>query len=110
MKVTDIYEKPFAYADLEESDFTQIADLVGKTVHIKDAQPFENEKGPGVYILYYEKDPEQVRYTTTHSLNITGLLGSEKVLEAFKNGDTLECTIVKRPSKRDGSKTVFTLA
>ena len=107
MKVADAYERPFPDAELTEDDFIAIEELIGKEIEITDTKEYENDKGPGIYILF--KIGKDVGYTATHSINIIAILTKPKIVEALENGDTLECTVQKRPSKKDKSKTVYTL-
>lgn len=109
MRIEDTYEQPFPEADLSEEDFIPVTDLLSKSIVIQDFKLFENQKGPGVYLLFSFENDKALHYTTTHSLNITGILSGEKVAAAFANGETLECSVVRRTSKKDPSKTVFTL-
>lgn len=112
MKMADTYEQPFPDEDLTEEDYIGIKELVmmKKTVEILDFKNFENDKGPGIYILFRFKGEEELHNTTTHSINIITILNKEKVTAAIENNDPLECDIVERPSKKDASKTVITLA
>ena len=113
MKIEDTYEKPFPDIELTEEDFVPIESLVGREIEICDTKTYENDKGPGIYILFRfatdKKEPAPYKYTATHSINLTSILTKDMVQEALETGDVLECKIVKRPSKRDGSKTVYTL-
>jgi len=109
MKIADTYEQPFPNTGLSEEDFVPVTDLLSKSIVIQDFKLFENDKGPGAYILFTFEKEKSLHYTTTHSLNIVGILSGEKVGAAIEGGETLECTVVKRASKKDPSKTVFTL-
>lgn len=113
MKIEDTYEKPFPDTELTEEDFVPIESIVGREIEIHETKTYENDRGPGIYILFRfatnKKDPEPYKYTATHSINLCSILTKDMVVEALNSGDCLECKLVKRPSKRDGSKTVYTL-
>ena len=112
MKMEDTYEQPFPEYDLSDEDYIGIKELVTmkKTIEIVKAKEFENLNGPGAYILFRFKGEKDLHNTTTHSINVVAILAKEKVVDALANGDVLECTVVERPSKKDASKTVITLA
>ena len=112
MKIADTYEQPFPDEDLSEEDYIGIKDLVGmkKTIEILNAKNFENDKGPGIYILFRFKGEKDLHNTTTHSINVINILNKDKVVDALADGEPLECDVVERPSKKDPAKTVITLA
>ena len=112
MKMANTYEQPFPEEDLTEDDYIGIKELIAmkRTIEIVKAKEFENLKGPGIYILFRFKGEKELHNTTTHSINIITILTKDKVADALADGETLECDVVERPSKKDASKTVITLA
>mgnify|MGYP007101858144 CR=1 FL=1 len=93
---------PFEDFDVGEDSFVPVNEMVGRKVEFLAVKPFENSKGPGVYILF--RDAQGIGYTTTHSGALINIFNRPEVLEALNDGDTLvEGTIVQRKSKLTGN-------
>lgn len=90
------------FEELGEKDFIPIGDLVGVPVEFIELKEFENDKGPGIYLMLMTEEGD-VRYTTTHSGALMSLFAKPEVRLAFVNGDTIKGTIVERRSKKTGN-------
>lgn len=112
MKIEDTYEQPFPDDDLSDEDYIGIKELAAmkKKIEIIKTKDFENQKGPGIYLLFRFKGEKDLHNTTTHSQNIIAICNRDKVVDALADGDYLECTVIERPSQTDSTKTVITLA
>lgn len=95
--------------EMEEADFVDPTSLIGTKILIRNVEYFENQKGPGMYILFnYENDATD-HYTTTHAGGIIRILNNEDLRILLKEGNILPATINRRSSKNDASKTVWEL-
>lgn len=100
--IGDIKESnnPFK-ADYGVEEYRSMEEMVGKTIDIYGAERFENQNGPGIYILAKEpvtgKDGDFF-YMCTHSIGITETLGTEKVRAVLEN-EPIRAKIVKRKSQ-----------
>ena len=94
------YEAPFEDLGIGSDAFIPIKELENRKISFIGAKEFENDKGPGIYIAFV--DDEVVGYTTTHSVTLMDVFGSDGVKQAFERGDTIEGTIKQRISKKSG--------
>ena len=82
--------------------FVPLDDVLGREIDIYDVERFENQNGPGVYILAKEpvvgKDGDFF-YMCTHSVGITETLSQDKVKEALAK-EPIRATIIKRKSQK----------
>lgn len=92
---------PFDDVAVGEDSFTPINDLVGVPVEFYEVKDFENDKGPGLYILF--KDEKGLGYTTTHSGALISIFAKPEIREVLDRGDSIKGTIVQRKSKKTGN-------
>ena len=91
---------PFEDYGCDAEDYVPLDTVVGKEVMIYAVKEFENDKGPGVYVLLnFDK---QFKYICTHSITITAKLTSDAVKDVLKD-DTDDCirgTFIRRKSQK----------
>jgi len=100
-------EPPF---DMGEEDFIKLETLLGKKLVISGVRKFENAKGPGLFFKFNIEGEEKPHYTTTHAYGIMKILDNDDLIGLLDDGKFIKATIVKRPSQKDTSKTVWELA
>ena len=83
-------------------EYVPLEDVLDRDIDIYAVERFENQNGPGVYILAKEpvtgKDGDFF-YLCTHSVGITETLSQDKVIAALEK-EPIRATIVKRKSKK----------
>lgn len=89
------------FEDLDEESFVAVNDLVGVPLEFIEVKDFENDKGPGLYLMF--KDERGLGYTTTHSTALINIFARPEIRSAFERGDSLTGTIVQRKSKKTGN-------
>lgn len=90
-------------------DYRAMDDVLDVEIDIYAIKAFENQNGPGVYILAKENGIRgEFFYMCTHSLGITGILTKPKVMEAVEK-EPIRATITKRKSK-NSDRTVYAFA
>lgn len=89
------------FEDLDEESFVAINDMVGVPVEFLDVKDFENDKGPGLYLMF--RDEKGIGYTTTHSTALINIFAKPEIRGALDRGDSLTGTIVQRKSKKTGN-------
>jgi len=99
-------EPPF---DMGEEDFVKLETLLGKTIRISGVRKFESARGPGLFIRFNLEGEEKLHYTTTHAYGIMRILDNDDLIGFLDDGKTVKGTLVKRPSQKDPSKTVWEL-
>lgn len=104
-------EQPFE--NVSDEDFVKVEDILGKTLEISEVKTFENDSGPGAYALF-EVDGKK-KFICTHSKPlVAGFARMEKLLEVSRlenEGEPYcETKIVKRQSKTDAGKQVYSFA
>ena len=99
-------EPPFELAD---EDWVDPTSLIGKQIEISNVEDFENDKGPGMYILFMFPGQAKLHYTTTHAGGIMRILANQDLRALLADGEILPCRITRRPSKNDSAKTVWEL-
>lgn len=95
--------------DLTEEDYVSAETLIGKVIDISGIIDFENDKGPGVYLLFTFPGEDAKHYTTTHAGGILRTLDNADLRSLIEDGEVLEATVNRRPSKKDKNKTVWEL-
>ena len=102
IEIGTLYENtcPFEDYGCGSEDFLSLEDALGKDMLIHAVKAFENDKGPGVYILVYTDG--RFRYLCTHSVTITAKLTTDKVKEILSDDtdDTIRVRFVRRKSKK----------
>ena len=102
IEIGTLYENtcPFEDYGCESEDFLSLEEALGKDMLIHAVKAFENDKGPGVYILVYTEG--RFRYLCTHSVTITAKLTTDKVKEILSDDtdDTIKVRFVRRKSKK----------
>lgn len=82
-----------------EEDFRTLDSIVDKPVDIIAVEPFENDKGPGVFVLF--RMDGTYRYVCTHSVTLTSKLTSQAVRDVLAQEENyIECTFIKRKSTK----------
>ena len=102
IEIGTLYENncPFEDYGCDSEDFITLENVLGKDVLVHAVKEFENDKGPGVYVLIYTD--VRFRYICTHSVTITAKLTTDKVKEILRNDtdDTIKVRFVRRKSKK----------
>lgn len=106
--ISDYKESSNPFKDEYDVDtYMSMDSVVGQVIDIYDVRTFENQNGPGVYILARPSEGGDFFYLCTHSVGITSVLGQQKVTDGLKE-DAIRATIVKRKSKTS-DRTVYAL-
>lgn len=92
----------------DEYDYMDLASALDKNLVIEEVKPFENDKGPGVFILAGIEGDDRLYKLCTHSLAITNLLTRPTVLQALADGDVIKCKLVQKKSSKTG-RLMYTL-
>ena len=93
-------EGPFEYMGITDDMYVELNALKDKTITVVDVKPFENDKGPGVYIAF--KYGEGYGYTTTHAIGLVNLFTRDEVVGALAREENIVCTIRQKVSKKTG--------
>lgn len=98
--IEDLLEiNPFSDVGVGKEDYCAIDDITDTDIEVLSVRRFENNKGPGVYVLFRPVGGEDMRYICTHSVGVVGTFTNGKVLCNLELGDTILCRIVKRKSQ-----------
>lgn len=97
----------FVSASPYDADYIEIENILGKTVTLLDAEPFDNHKGQGVHALISMEGKEY--RICSHGVAVTETLSKAELLDALKNGDYITCKFVKVPSKTNPQNRVIKL-
>lgn len=91
---------PFEDYGCDETDYIPIDSILDTHVTIHALREFENDKGPGVYVLVYTNGA--FKYICTHSITIVSKLTSENVKNILRDDseDSIQCVFTKRKSQK----------
>lgn len=92
----------------DEYEYMDLASAMDRDMVIHSVKPFENDKGPGVFILAGFDGDDNLYKLCTHSLAITNLLNRQTVLNALADGDVIKCRLVQKKSSKTGRQ-MYTL-
>ena len=101
--ITDYMESSNPFKETYGVDeYVPLEDVLDRDIDIYAVERFENQNGPGVYIL--AKEPVAGRdgdffYLCTHSVGLTETLSQDKVMSALEK-EPIRARIVKRKSKK----------
>lgn len=101
--ITDYMESSNPFKETYDVDeYVPLEDILDREIDIYDVERFENQNGPGVYIL--AKEPKtgvdgDFFYLCTHSVGITETLCQEKVMAGLTK-EPIRARITKRKSKK----------
>ena len=93
-------EAPFEYMGITDDMYMELNALKDKTIEVVDVKPFENDKGPGVYIAFTLDG--KYAYTTTHAVGLVGLFTRDEVVGVLAREENIVCTIRQKVSKKTG--------
>ena len=82
-----------------EAEYVELETIMGKPVTIRNVEPFENKKGPGVHILA-ELDGDMVRICT-HAGAVTDTLSRADIIEVAQT-EGIALKFVKKIGKESG--------
>lgn len=94
---------PFEEYGVTDKDYVTIDDILDTPVNVYAVKAFENDKGPGVFLLITGiKEEDYNKYVCTHSITITTKFTTDKVKEvlAEDSGQAIGGMFVKRKSKK----------
>lgn len=84
-----------------EAEYVELETIMGKALTVRNVEPFENNKGPGVHILA-ELDGDIIRICT-HAGAITDTLSRPDIIEAAQT-EGVGLRFVKKTSEKTGNK------
>lgn len=109
--ITDYMESSNPFKETYGVDeYVPLEEVLDNDIDIHAVERFENQNGPGVYILAKlagERNGDFF-YLCTHSVGITGTLSQDKVVTALEK-EPIRARIVKRKSKTS-DRTVYAFA
>lgn len=82
-----------------EAEYVELETIMGKALTVKNVEPFENKKGPGVHILA-ELDGDIIRICT-HAGAVTDTLSRPELIEAAQT-EGIGLKFVKKIGKESG--------
>ena len=106
---TTTTNNPFEKYGVEDKDYVTLDDILNIPVNVYAVKSFENDKGPGVFLLINGvEDTYDFKYVCTHSITITSKFTSDKVKEvlAEDSGQVIGGMFIQRKSKKS-DRTVY---
>ena len=94
---------PFEEYGVKDTDYVTLDSILNVPVNVYAVKAFENDKGPGVFMLIIGTEAEDdFKYVCTHSITITAKFTTNKVKEvlAEDSGQIIGGMFVKRKSKK----------
>ena len=93
---------PFEKYGVEDKDYITLDNILDVPVNVYAVKAFENDKGPGVFLLIRRIEGDGFKYVCTHSITITSKFTSDKVKDILEedNGQVIGGMFIKRKSKK----------
>lgn len=88
-------DSPFEYAGITADDHMMLDEIVGKDIVIQDVKTFENDKGPGVYMLV--EVGGRTGYICTHAVGLVKPFNNPTLVGDVKR-EGIDARIIKRKS------------
>jgi hypothetical protein len=100
---TTTTNNPFEMFGVEDKDYVTLDDILNIPVDVYAIKAFENDKGPGVFLLINGIEArDDYKYVCTHSITITSKFTTDKVNEVLAegSGQAIRGMFIQRKSKK----------
>lgn len=99
---TTTTNNPFEAYGVEDKDYITLDNILDVPVNVYAVKAFENDKGPGVFLLIKRIEGDDFKYVCTHSITITSKFTTDKVKEvlAEDSGQVIGGMFIQRKSKK----------